>query len=220
MCKKISIFILVFGVLGLTTQVSAAGNLILIRHGQSFHNIEGTYNSNPYHPNYKPSNLTDTGSQEAVYSATKLKIEGYNNSNILKVYVSPLPRTQQTAEILASRGLFDASKIVIEPRVIEIQAGDLEGQPHPARISYDWDDPFGKKNNGESRHEIRCRIQAFLNEVVPKDTDKNIVVITHGSPALQIIEMLTHEKIKLRTADSLVIPLSLTEFKSESCTRG
>lgn len=87
-------------------------HLVLVRHGVSEHNRayqilkkDGTisynykYNSNPSHPNYKPSNLLEEGKEKLAETAKKLYDSGIHAINTT-AYVSPMPRTQQSAEIL------------------------------------------------------------------------------------------------------------------------
>lgn len=197
-----------------STAFSAERYITIIRHGEAEHNIGHYYNSNPEHPNYQPAYLTALGKNQIAYTGLKLKIQGLNKRNIAIVIVSPLPRTQQTAKILADSGLFHAGKIKVDNRVIEVQAGSFEGKPYnPNNI--DWDKPTV---GAENRATLRCRMQGFYNEIIQQHPEGDIIVITHGSPSKQLIELLTHEVIKLKTADSITIPISSEPINVQKCS--
>src|SRR5690242_6173316 len=98
--------------------------LIIIRHAEATSNLVGQYNTNPRHPHYKPASLTPKGFEQAKQISELLLTYGFDNRNIAAVYVSPLPRTQETAQVIAEIGIFSADKIHIDPRLLEIQAGD------------------------------------------------------------------------------------------------
>ena len=96
--------------------------LIVIRHGEAGNNIEKVYNSNPENPNYKIFNLTEAGILATQKTAKDLIAQGFSNDNIAAVFVSPLPRTKQTADILVQQGLVSKNKIILDKRLIELNA--------------------------------------------------------------------------------------------------
>lgn len=87
----------------------------LIRHGDN-------ESLGKYLPGQKPGiHLNEQGQEQAKQIAASLEKAG-----IERIYTSPLERTMETAQPLA--GLLQL-KIIIEAGFIEIDAGDLTGQP-------------------------------------------------------------------------------------------
>lgn len=187
--------------------------ITIVRHGQAEHNVGNFYNSNPGHPNYRPAFLTELGKEQAAYTAHKLRIQGLGNRNITAVIASPLPRTKQTAKILAKAGLFSPEKIVFDSRVIEVQAGSFEGKQYNPN-TLDWDKPTV---GGEGRTALRCRMQNFYNDIIQQYPEGDIVIVTHGSPSMHLVDLLTNEVIKLKTADSITLPITKESLNIEKC---
>lgn len=184
-------------------------HLIIVRHGEASHNVTQQYNSNPKHPKYKPSHLTDGGRLQVKQTAELLLSHGFDNRNIAAVYVSPLPRTIETAQIFADIGLYAKDKIHIDKRLIEVQVGDREGLVE-SEFSRDtwWIGPQdAKAHSGESYDEVRKRILAIYDEVEKKHNG-HVLFITDGRPAMELIQNLTNTKMKLQTAQAYVLPLN------------
>lgn len=202
----------------LATTLSApavAGDLIVMRHGHSQHNANHEYNSNPSHPDYKPSHLTPLGISQAMHTADLLLEEGYSDENIAAVFVSPLPRTQETAAILMEKGLFSSDKIKKEPRLIENQAGDREGQPTYLFTRDPWNFENAASYNGETHTQLRERIASLVEQTLHdfQDTHQNVLFITHGSPAYEVTAYLSKHPMRIETASALVLPLQPEKAK-------
>jgi 2,3-bisphosphoglycerate-dependent phosphoglycerate mutase len=181
-------------------------NLVIVRHGQAAHNIADVYNSNPSSPNYKPSDLTEEGKKQTNATAKTLLDKGINDTNIEAVYVSPLPRTQETAEIMVQAGLFSKNKIHTDPRLTEVQIGDLEGKP----IIHDWKNEFAVRYHTETDEQVQKRVTEFYDSLVASHPQANIVVITHGVPAQKLMALVCKNPEKLATGQAVVCPLILT----------
>ncbi len=150
-----------------------------VRHGESQANITQTF-SNQFHEKHP---LTDKGRAQAQELAEKLR-----DISFAEIFVSPMLRARQTAEILnASRGM----TLTITPAIIEHNAGDLEGRADKAA----WDeysklfetwivarDLDAKMPNGESFNDMRARFIPFLADLAQKyaDTDVNILFVGHA----------------------------------------
>lgn len=183
--------------------LSAEQQLIVIRHGEADNNIEKVYNSSPDNANYKPVNLTDAGKQTVKKTANELLADGFNDNNIIAVFVSPLPRTQQTADILVQQGLVSKDKIHLDKRLIELNAGDLEGKPTlPV-----WKTSFSSEYNAESEEHVKARVKEFYESLVTQFPQGNIIVVTHGLPSQNLIEDATHQVVKLNPGEAKVVPL-------------
>lgn len=184
-CKKI-IYILLFLLSFTIPKEASAKNIIIVRHGESEHNVLDIYNSNPRHPQYQPSHLTPEGIRKTIETSHQLIDQGFNPSTIDAVYVSPLPRTQETAHILAREGLFSIENIIVDARLLELQVGDLEGKP----IIRPWDNSLGDKYHTEPDQMIRKRLKNFIECIQHDAHSKNIVIVTHGVIAQRLMMMM------------------------------
>lgn len=177
--------------------------LIVIRHGEAGNNIEKVYNSNPENPNYKIYNLTAVGILAIQKTAKNLMAQGFSNDNIAAVYVSPLPRTEQTADILVQEGLVSKDKIILDKRLIELNAGELEGKPTFA----EWKSSFSSDYHAESEEQVKKRVKEFYESILEKYPQGNIIVVTHALASQDLIELVTHQIVKLNPGDAKVVPL-------------
>lgn len=182
------------------TIAAETSDLIVVRHGEAMHNVAKCYNSNPDHSAYTPSYLTEAGKQQVRATAKRLLDLGYNDCNVTAVYVSPLPRTLQTAEILAESGLFSKDKIAIDPRLIETQVGELEGQP----LVQNWQESFAEKYQTETDEQLRARVKDFHQEIIIRPSAGNIVVVTHQAPGVVLLGINSEESFRLSTGEACV----------------
>lgn len=190
--------------------------ITIIRHGEAEHNVGHFYSSNPDHPNYRVANLTALGQSQVAKTANKLLQDGIKSREIAAVFVSPLPRTRQTAQILIEHGVFDEAKLIVEPQVIEIQAGSLEGQHYdPETVT--WASPHPNAVGDESATAIICRMQNFYHKAIKQYPDGDILVITHGSPSMRLIELLSANHIELHTAESVTLAMPNTIGQAIDC---
>lgn len=184
-------------------------HLIIIRHGEAEHNVRNVYNSNPNHPNYKPASLTTQGKLQAKQTAERLVLHGFDNRNINAVFVSPLPRTIETAQVMAEYGVFAKDKIKIEPRLIEAQSGDLEDEAQNKYTIDSWhiSDADHKKFRAETNSQVRKRVLNLYDEIEKKYPDGHIVFVTHGMPAMELLQDIVQIEVKLNTAEAYLVPL-------------
>lgn len=183
---------------------SAEPQLIIVRHGEAMHNVQDVYNSNPSHPNYKPSNLTETGKEKVLETAKQLMKKGFGDQNIGAVYVSPLPRTMQTADALVKAGLVSRNKIVVEPRITENLAGDLEGKP----VMREWKSEYAQKYHTESNAQFEARVRSFYDEKIDGQCEGSILVVTHGGVAVKLMEYMKTSDRKPSPGEAKLIPLN------------
>ena len=175
-------------------------HLILIRHGLSEHNRaaqivneDGTtsynfrYNSNPEHPNYRPSNLLEEGRVKLVETAKKLHSLGVQAINTI-AYVSPLPRTQQSAEILIQHEVIREA-YTTDNRIIEAQAGELEGE-------FGLYPEISREEKNEKKYESRelfaKRVKEFvltLQDSLSKTDTKNVVIVSHDGVLARMVQL-------------------------------
>lgn len=197
------IYAFLFTLLSLSTLFSVEQQLIVIRHGEAGNNIEGVYNSDPANCNYKPFNLTDNGMKVVRKAAKELMAQGFSDDNIAAVFVSPLPRTKQTADLLVQQGLVSKDKIIIDKRLIEVNAGDLEGKP----TFSEWKPSFTKEYHTESNEQVKERVKNFYDSILKQYPEGNIIVVTHGIVSQDLIEIITHHIVKLKPGEVKILTL-------------
>ena len=138
-------------------------HLYIIRHGQSVANVQGVLSGHTDHP------LTDEGRAQAKRAGKQAK-----GLNIDLIVASPLKRAHETAAIIAREIGYPEDKIVVEPKAIERNFGELESTPYTP--GYDVDTTA----SGEKEHELQARVAA-LYEYLQSLPGDNILVVSHGS---------------------------------------
>ena len=179
--------------------------LYLIRHGQDDNSVRGGWSSSP---------LTPQGVSEA--EALSKRILNSPNINITKVFSSDLVRAKQTAEIIASK-----INITVEllPQFRETNNGALAGMKNDIAVikfpgiywnTLEWDEPYP---DGESPHQFFDRISIAWNDFKNslKDTDGNVILVTHGG----VINVIYHIENKLEYSNKTKpFPIGHAEFVS------
>lgn len=141
-------------------------DIVFVRHGQTVENSHGKYGSTD-------TPLSEKGREQISALKGALKDKTFRN-----IYLSPLKRTIETAEILGLDGLR-------EERIKEINFGIFEGksyqeinEEYPLETFLWVKDYIGYRiPEGESLMDLYNRVSAFLEEVIKNDTD--VLVITH-----------------------------------------
>lgn len=151
--------------------------IILVRHGESTANVVGLLSSLPSDGVV----LTEYGRAQVEGMASHIR------GKIDAVYVSPLSRTLETADILF-RNWSEQPKKKIDARIGEINYGKYSGQPNNSRldavreaqVAGDYLTRFG--DSGENKIEILMRLYDFLIEVIGDyPSSARIIVVSHGS---------------------------------------
>lgn len=102
-----------------------------------------------------------------------------------RIYTSPLIRARKTAEAINRH---HGKEILVDPGLIEINAGDLEGMPfsevyekYPEEINRFLNAPetFAMPG-GESMKQVYDRITAAIGRIVEQNKGLRIVVVSHG----------------------------------------
>ena len=150
-------------------------NIYIVRHGQTDWNIQDLVQGST------DIELNTLGIEQANQVAEQLK-----NINFSVIYASPLTRTINTAKIINKYHNID---IITEKRIIERCFGNFEGT-NGLKNKFDyWDYELNlDDNNVESVKILFKRIRDFLLEIYElyKDTDTNILIVTHGGTAIAI----------------------------------
>lgn len=153
-------------------------NIIFMRHGEATdNNLELISDKEIYW-----SILTDKGISTVLESINKLP------SKIDKIYVSPLPRTIQTAHYVYKK--FPDAEVFIENRIREINNGKYSGKKNNQeldnvrckQIEGDYFIRFGEF--GENKFDIESRLSSFLKDIYDNNSyakDITILIVSHGS---------------------------------------
>lgn len=151
-------------------------NLIFMRHGEATGNANGIIADTEL----VWSVLTREGELVARETAQNLP------KNISKIYVSPFPRTIQTASIVKEQ--LPNVEAKIDNRIREIYHGVYSGGKNNEDLDHtremqaagDYFVRFGRI--GENKFEIERRLCSFLKDVCKSNpSDSTILVVSHGS---------------------------------------
>lgn len=153
--------------------------LYIMRHGETNYNIAGLCNDDPKQPVY----LTERGihrAQQAADALAKVHFE--------KIFVSHLPRTQQTAEIINQHHQVD---IECSAYLNDIRSG-FDGQPVADYFAAVGHDRYNlTPPNGESVRRFQQRLLQFLN-VIGKSQLTCVLVVTHEE-AMRVLYAHFHD---------------------------
>lgn len=153
-------------------------NLYVIRHGETDWNKIFVLQGITDIP------LNKNGLKQASEASNQLK-----NITFDHIYVSPLTRTKQT---LAGLNL-TCKNIIEEPKLIERNFGDFEGTKTNVREYWDYKLNLST-NNVEPIQEFFNRVYLVIKDIIDlyKDTDKNILLVTHNGVQMAINAILTN----------------------------
>jgi len=148
--------------------------LILIRHGETNHNINGTYCGQENPP------LNKRGRAQAKKLGKKM-----NSVVVHKVYSSDLKRAIQTSKLV-----FKGRRVEKIPRLRELSFGIFGGLKY-AQIMKKYPEMYSKwiKNTenykipgGESLKCLHKRVKAELKRIISRHRGETIAIVTHGGP--------------------------------------
>jgi probable phosphoglycerate mutase len=155
------------------------GLVILMRHGQAESNVNRILAGR-----HMESHLTEYGRQQVVDSTKQLM----KNIAIEKVYVSPVTRTVETAQIVCQ---ILGTNYVVDERLYETEMGRLVGMNYEeittkygdvlTRFYSDYD-PVLESFGVEAFASVKRRINSLLNDLLHKHEDSNVLMVTHLDP--------------------------------------
>ena len=160
--------------------------IVLLRHGKTKANIEGRYAGRTDYPVLEDGKAELSGRDYSAYQ------------DVRKVFISPLLRCRQTADII-----FPSHEKIVIPDLIECDFGTFEDRTAKEMEGYkefqDWVDsggtlPFPK---GEDVEEFKDRCAEAMKEVMDicrVSGIKKAAVVSHGGVVMSIMERLCSEK--------------------------
>jgi len=159
---------------------------IFMRHGEADNNVNRILVGR-----HIESHLTEIGKQQVRDTANYLK-----EIVIDKVFVSPVIRARETAEIVCDVINLDYE---IDERLYEIELGKLVGMNYEDIIEkhgnlflkfYSGDEQMLDDYGVESFTSVKMRIKHLLDEAMERYPDKNIIFVTHLDPIKAAISLL------------------------------
>lgn len=151
-------------------------HLYLIRHGETDWNVAGRIMGT------QPVPLNANGRRQAAELAAVLA-ELHKKQRLAALYASPLLRTVQTAELLASSC---AVTVTTDERLKEIGVGDWEGRywrdldHEPIRLHW-YSRPHDTRfPNGESLGDVQTRAVTAVAEALDRHRGGAIALVSHG----------------------------------------
>ncbi len=161
--------------------------LLLIRHGQSVGNAEGTFGS------HGPTPLSALGHRQA--QALVGALVGADHAPLVALYSSDLPRALSTAQPTATRlGL----SIATDARLRERHVGRFEGLTFAAaeqQFPTEFEalmarDPDARPPGGETHHECLARVHAACTEIVARHPRGRVAIVSHAMAINQLLRAL------------------------------
>ncbi|MDE2038232.1 MAG: class I tRNA ligase family protein [Patescibacteria group bacterium] len=155
----------------------------VMRHGEADNNVMRILDSEERDAK-DPSHLTQKGREQAKEAAAALKA-----LKIDLVFVSPLARTRETADILKAELGWKDGQVMVDDRIREMGMGAWNG--HSIDEFYErchlgerfTEGPEG----GEDYADIKKRMGDFLYDIEGRYEGKTILVVTHETPAFLLI---------------------------------
>ncbi len=176
--------------------------ITLIRHGQTednfLHKVQGNVNCM----------MNDTGRRQCQRLKIKVKDKHYDYC-----YMSPLISVVETAMILIG----DRVQTFPDKRLLERKMGELEERPEQEYNAYKfWDYDLNRSDYGvEAIQDVFVRCQEFLDYVLEKHADKDIMIVTHGEIYRALRHLLLRHELKGNLLDGIIDNCSIEEFKLE-----
>lgn len=184
--------------------------LFLVRHGETESNRRGLALGRADVP------LNENGRQQALQVAAALSEEA-----LRAVYASPLARTVETAQSIASpHGL----TVEIEPGLIEMDVGEVEGmtfaelREHYPDLLQIWAGARGPRTampGGERLLDVQQRAVAALRLVAKRHPDGPVCVVTHNFVILSLlVDLLAIDLAAFRRLRHAVGGITTLEFNA------
>lgn len=150
-------------------------HVILVRHAQIQANVDKLWHG------WTDSALTEEGHRQAAKAAQRLARE---HQDIKAVYASPLQRTRDTAQAIASALNHD---VIVHDGLKEYGIGELEGvsfndlkRVHNFFEQVDAD-PLYAPPGGESLRQVSDRVADALAQIATQHRGEKVVAVSHGA---------------------------------------
>ena len=177
-CQKCGKTELVGSMDELKKHAKKSGNAyFVVRHGEADNNVKAVINSD----SRSEIHLTDKGREQGEKAGECLKAE-----KIDIIFSSPFARAEETAAIVAEKIGIKSEDIIIDNRLSESNTGTFDGKAICEYVNYfsSFEERFVKNPpQGENYTTVKKRITDFIYDIEKHYKDKNILIVTHDSPA-------------------------------------
>jgi len=183
----------------------------IIRHGSTQWNKEGRAQGSSDIP------LDEDGLLEAIKLAERLSKENWDF-----LYSSDLLRAKQTTEIIGKKN--KNIQIQYDLRLREVFGGQIEGTTEDERI-LKWGENWRELDLGiESTESVITRGLTSINDYINKHTNKNILIVSHGSFIIHMLKKLVSnirldEHLKNTSITEIIITENGWDCSLYNCTR-
>lgn len=177
--------------------------ILLIRHGQTDWNIQDRVQGSSDIP------LNETGIQQAY--ATKDMLKEYKFDVVIS---SPLIRAKQTASIVCE----DRNNIIItDCRLAERDFGKFEGVSYKQNMEYKkgaWSLNMDEQLSTVEAYPLFYeRVAGFLDEILRKHCDKDILLVAHGGVSIAVGQYFRGIPQNGRVHDYLLDNCEIAEYR-------
>ncbi len=191
-------------------------DLVLVRHGQSEHNLASHFAKNGDESLYTDAfrarhdslhRLTPKGRQQAKMAGDWLRANKYPVFD--RKYVSSYIRAMETAGLLS----LDGPEWMLDPLLREREWGELDNMTPQEREEHaeeslrvrDTDPFYWTPPNGESIAQVTIRLRSVLDTLHRECSDKRVVIVCHGEVMATfrfVLERMTvDEWMEFKTSD-------------------
>lgn len=171
-----------------------------VRHGESEANAAGILAT----PDVK---LTATGIEQARKTGQDLKQIG-----ITKIVCSPMLRTQQTAETIASELGMPLDHVEVIEELRERSMGQLEGKPRTHEPL--WYILMDEERSAESTDDLLARMSKCYQKLKALSKDDTILAVGHGASGYYLLQ-IAQGKTKVADFDPPSLMLNAEFIKVE-----
>ncbi len=161
----------------------------------------------------EPILLVKEGIKEIKEAAEKLKKRG----GVDLIFSSPLPRTRQTAGIIAE--ILGVDKVYFSQKIKEVDVGVYAGKTKK-ELNNDYPETIKRFKlplpGGENWNNLKDRMYSFLTSLEKKYKNKKILIVSHGDPIWMLlgkVKNLSNKKILEEKRKLYPKPGKLIEIK-------
>ena len=163
----------------LAEYASGRNHFFLLRHGEAENNVAQILASEGEGQRY---GLTDLGKQQVTAAGEQLKAElaklGKSAADV-RLVVSPIRRTQETAAIVQSSLGLDGTKVETDVRLREIELGSFDGRGYG---EYEAAREAGQLVDVELPESVAKRTRECVAQLNSRASGVVYVLVTHGDP--------------------------------------
>ncbi len=158
----------------------AKNKYFVMRHGEAENNTKSVVSSDVNNQHH----LTEKGKKEI-----REAVKWFKGKKIDMIFSSPFVRTKETSELVAKGLSFSSDKIIYDTKIGEINAGVWNNKAFTDFVKhFDQSMRFSMKlEGGENYVDVKTRMGDFLYDLEKKYEGKNILIITHDSPAFLLM---------------------------------